>query len=1130
MDNRRDQIIDIIKREFIGPDPIDAPGMIQKNGEEILSSDPPRVRYIAGVLFPQQVKLDDNPQEDEPEINEQEEVDDDGDGPEKGSGTREVLQDAEELLNLSNAYQQSAISLTVAVRPGDSIKVTITAGIYITVKEQDPETEKEHVKYLRRPILWDNNDVPLELPEAGTKKYDVFSSEQETDLCFAVTYRYAKDNCRLYTFTLENTNVAENGRIRDEDCYFQVGFSLTSRDSFAPLPDNEKLNYNDNDYLSNQMMYRNVRSYAVGHGCAASWDDKTDQDNLSVNRIETAIFPEYEIRPIVPSVIKGVSLDMYRLSDYGEKTEIISELNNLCNAYEEWINKQKDEKLPTIADKGTALRHIEACTACLRRMRDGINLLENEEMVLLAFQLMNRAMLLQQLHYNLPLQNWAVDQNDNLFLENAIDRLPDINDQETWYQKEIRTYGKWRPFQLAFVLINLRSMFENDCDERKIVDLIWFPTGGGKTEAYLGLSAYTIFIRRLLDKSNAGTTILMRYTLRLLTSQQYERASSMICACEIIRRENEQILGSDRISIGLWVGGETSPNTMQDAVKKYDKLYNGTSDENPFVVLKCPWCGAQMGVVNKKGRLRETPGYKKIKSGGSKKIIFQCSNSSHNCDFSKDGYELPLYIVDSDIYEKTPTLILGTVDKFAMLPYRPEAQSIFGLKNGKRISAPDLIIQDELHLISGPLGSMVGHYETMIHELSSYKVESKTISPKIIASTATISRASEQCHALYGCGKDYVKQFPPSGLDAGDSFFAVEDKEAAGRRYVGVLANASSSIATTMIRLYAGLLYAAKAMKVDDESERDGYWTNVGYFNSIRELGQTETWIRADIDEYLHVIYKRRYEDKQEGYRENRRYIWEDEELTSRIRSDKIPFSLQKLGIKYPTEKEEKRPVDICLATNMISVGVDVPRLGLMTVAGQPKTTSEYIQATSRVGRDRSAPGLVFTVYNSGKPRDKSHYEHFQTYHSRVYCNVEPTSVTPFSAPLRERALHALLIGIMRLEGDTVLNGNPPKVPDHQMVEKFKNIISDRISSIDSDELDETLAHIDSIIEDWNNWEPQKYQDFTNGEELPLMFPAGSRRNEAWGENRGFPTPTSMRSVDASCEAYVIENGYFQED
>ena len=1123
MDTRRDQIIDIIKREFIGPDPINVPELIQSNGEEILSSDPPRVRYIAGVLFPQKVKQDDNPQESEPEVIEQEDTMDVGESGEKGSGRGEVLQDSEELLNLSNSYQQSAISMTAAVFPNDSIFVSVSAGTYITLKETDPETEKEHVKYPRCPISWENEGNPIELPAAGTKKYTVINNGHETKLIFAITFRYSKNGCNLFTFTLENTNVSENGKIRDEDCFFQVGFSIKTTGFFSPLPESEKLNYNDNDYLSNRMLYRNIKSYAIGHGCAASWDESKAPE---IKEIHTSIFPSYEIKPIVPSTINGVSLEMYNLSDLGSKEEIIIELSHLCDEYEKWINRISSEILPEIDDKGTASRHISACKECLERMHDGVNLIKANDKVLLAFQLMNRAMLLQQLHYNLPLQTWAVDQSDSLVLENAVELLPDINKQETWYGDKTR-YGKWRPFQLAFVLINLRAMLESDCHDRKIVDLIWFPTGGGKTEAYLGLSAYTIFIRRLIDPKNAGTSILMRYTLRLLTSQQYERAASMICACEIIRKEKEPILGSDRISIGLWVGGETSPNNMQEAVQKYDKLYNGTSDDNPFVILKCPWCGAQMGVVNKKGKIRETPGYKKIKVGSAKRIIFQCSNSKHNCDFSKIGFELPLYIVDDDIYKITPTLLLGTVDKFAMLPFRPEAQTVFGIKNGKRVTAPDLIIQDELHLISGPLGSMVGHYETMINELSSYKCGDKIIRPKIIASTATISRANEQCHALYGCGESNVKQFPPSGLDAGDSFFAVEDKTAPGRRYVGILANASSSIATTTIRLYAALLYAAKAINVDTESERDGYWTNIGYFNSIRELGQTETWIRADIDEYLHVIYKRRYEDKKEGYRENRRYIWEDEELTSRVSSSKIPSSLQKLSIQYPSYR---KPVDICLATNMISVGVDVPRLGLMTVSGQPKTTSEYIQATSRVGRSKSAPGLVFTIYNPGKPRDKSHYEHFQTYHSKVYCNVEPTSVTPFSAPLRERALHALIIGIIRLEGDDTINSNPPSFPSRKTIEHIKNVISERINSIDPEELEETLSHIDTIMDDWKNWEPQKYQDFITGEELPLMFPAGSRRNESWGEKRGFPTPTSMRNVDASCEAYVIENGYYQED
>lgn len=333
-------------------------------------------------------------------------------------------------------------------------------------------------------------------------------------------------------------------------------------------------------------------------------------------------------------------------------------------------------------------------------------------------------------------------------------------------------------------------------------------------------------------------------------------------------------------------------------------------------------------------------------------------------------------------------------------------------------------------------------------------------------------------------------------------------------------------------------------MKVEKEANRDPYWTNIGYYNSIRELGQAATWIRADIDQHLDVMYKRRFDDKRyltkEEYRKSRRYIWRDEELTSRISGSEITASLANLGICYPSEEDaegkvKEHPIDICLATNMISVGLDVSRLGLMTVAGQPKTTSEYIQATSRVGRNAAdAPGIVFVLYRPGRPRDKSHYEHFKSYHSRVYCNVEPTSVTPFSAPVRERALHAIMVGMMRLESDSRFNEDPPTYPNEELQEKVLSIIENRVDDIDSQELDATLDRIEYILqcwEDWNprKWEPAKNPDWSYADPVPLMYSAGSYPSEAWG-GRGIETPTSMRNVDASCEAEVLTNRYFAKE
>lgn len=1131
-DTRRDQLIEFVEKEFIGPDPTDwhDPEMTQSNGEEILRTDPPRTRYIAGILYPRETtdshvevrEGESAPLEDAANQEAEE------NSVKKGNGSAtEFLEDAEELINRSNAYRQSAISITVAIKPDDSIRVKVTAGTYITLTVADPVNKRKTTYYSRTALAWDNDGetVPLPTAESVLSKIPV----KATGLQLDITYRYHLDGSTIYTFTLENTKQSNGTSVKDDDCFFQTKFTLYSGKGFSPLSDRQRIT-KDEDYLSNQLLYREVYNYAIGHGTAADWNDGD-----TVTWISTATFPKYDIKPIVPSAVDGVSLEMFKMSPYGSFAETITELRQMCEKYREWINDMRVLKKtldPKYAE--TAQRHIKNCEECLLRMEKGVDLLKENETVRIAFQYMNLAMLMQQLHYNLPLQNWKYDETGNLKLADPV-QLPLVTEKETWHGDKDR-YGKWRPFQLAFVLMNLRSMYDRDCNERGIVDLIWFPTGGGKTEAYLGLSAYTIFIRRHLNKDDKGTAILMRYTLRLLTAQQYERASAMICACDLIRKEHEDLFGKNRITIGLWVGGTTTPNSVKDAVKAYDKLYNGDGS-NPFVMLKCPWCGTQMGPVQK----GFVPGYRKYKkSARSFDFSFRCCNSL--CDFYKE--DLPLFVVDESIYEKTPTLLLGTVDKFAMLPFRYQAQSIFGFENGMKKASPDLIIQDELHLISGPLGSMVGHYETLINELCTTRTPSDEIHPKIIASTATISRAKEQCHALYGCDREKVFQFPPSGLDAGNSFFAKEDRTQNGRRYVGILATGSSSDATTAIRLFASLLYGAKAMKVEKESDRDPYWTNMGYYNSIRELGQAATWIRADIDQHLDVMYKRRFDDRRypskEEYRKSRRYIWRDEELTSRISGSDVTASLANLGITYPGAEDEKgkvkaHPIDICLATNMISVGLDVSRLGLMTVAGQPKTTSEYIQATSRVGRNaKDAPGVVFVLYRSGRPRDKSHYEHFRSYHSRVYCNVEPTSVTPFSAPVRERALHAIMVGMMRLESNDMYNEDPPKLPDDALYEKVRRIIENRVNDVDSDELDATMAAMETFMQEWEDWNPRKWEpkrnpDWSYSDSVPLMYAAGSHPNEAWGE-QGVETPTSMRNVDASCEAEVLPNRYVAKE
>lgn len=1144
MSDRRRQLYEIIEREFVGPDPVDWPGLVQEDGEEILTVDPPCKRYIAGILFPREVVEADTESSDcvLEDFELREDRVDDG-APSSRSerrATLDYLAEAEELINRSNAYRPSALSMTVAIRNGDSVVPEVSAGTYRKVEKTPVKPGWKDYTYPRSQLFWNNGGEPLDLPGEGK---DPVRPDVCEGLRLGVVLRRKAADYGIYTVTLENTREKKSAAFEDENCFFQVKLKLHSSMGFVPLPETNRIT-KDDDYYSNQLLYRNVRNYAVGHGCAAEWDESEG----AVSWIASSVLPRFEMKPIVPSQIQGVSLEMLKMSPYGSIDEAISELRAMCNEYEKWIGSLKERLGEIEGDyEGAPERHIARCEYCLKRMRAGIDLLEADEVTRTAFQYMNLAMLMQQLHYNLPLQRWEDDGCGGLRLSDPIP-LPRVEMPDTWYDSGNRVYGKWRPFQLAFILMNLHSMRDRAHEERGVVDLIWFPTGGGKTEAYLGLSAYTIFVRRLLDRDDAGTAILMRYTLRLLTAQQYERAASMICSCEIIRREHEDLFGSQQISIGLWVGGSTTPNKMSGkdgAVSAFKKLKtDGTG--NPFVIQKCPWCGAQMGPVQR-GQVWEVQGYRKEQGARRKeKVVFRCHNDSHGCAFSGKGSDLPLYVVDEAIYEARPTLVLGTVDKFATLPFKPEAQSLFGLVNGERKSSPDLIIQDELHLISGPLGSMVGHYETLIEELCTSTSDSGDATrPKIVASTATISRAKEQCRALYGCREEDVCQFPPPGLDASDSFFAYEDREQNGRQYVGVMALGSPSDSTTAIRLFSSLLYGAKALDVSSEAERDPYWTNMGYFNSLRELGQAAAWIRADIDEHLDTIYKRsRFNERfatPEEYRENRRYIWRDEELTSRISGSEVTSGLASLGVKYPPEKSEEgfikeRPIDICLATNMISVGLDVSRLGLMTVMGQPKTTSEYIQATSRVGRSsKNAPGIVFVVYRPGRPRDRSHYEHFRSYHSRVYCSVEPTSVTPFSSPVRERALHAVMVGMMRLEGDGEFNSNPPYLPEEDSLDRIREIIERRVDAIDPDETQATLARFEHIIQCWEDWRPEVWKpevnptDWSYTGEVPLIFSAGSHRHARWG-SRGLETPTSMRNVDAACEAEVMSRRYERKE
>jgi ATP-dependent helicase YprA (DUF1998 family) len=737
----------------------------------------------------------------------------------------------------------------------------------------------------------------------------------------------------------------------------------------------------------------------------------------------------------------------------------------------------------------------------------GIDILENDEDALKAFRLMNSAMVEQRAHYRL---------SSEAELRRGWTEIQGVYEPDRPYAEPDYPYSTaWRPFQLAFVLMNLAPFVEPSGSERDIVDVIWFPTGGGKTEAYLGLAAFCILHRRLLDPANAGTAVLMRYTLRLLTTQQFQRAASLICALELIRRKAPSRFGEEPISIGLWLGSGVTPNRNKEAVTDLSKLGRGEGD-NRFIVLSCPWCGVDMG-PQEFGRKTRVFGYEPETNPAH--VKFRCEDP--DCKFSSD-LGLPLEVVDERIYSNPPTMIIGTVDKFAMMPWQPDARKIFGIDVEGSITPPDLVIQDELHLIAGPLGSMVGHYETVVDELCTRTIEERRIGPKIVASTATIARASEQVQALYN---REAMLFPPQGLRAGESFFAVERTDVAGRMYVGVLGSGLSSHVVAQIRTVAALLQAPALLAPPahnpvPDAIRDPYWTLMAYFNSLRELGRAATLIQADIREYLNAVWDRiglRADLIGEQGKTLRRFINRDEELTSRLRSSEIPGTLQKLFTALPAIGT----VDMCLATNMIQVGLDVPRLSLMTVVGQPKTASEYIQASSRVGRDKDKPGLVVTNYNPFKPRDRSHFESFRSYHENVYRHVEPTSVTPFAVPVSERAIHALAVTLARYRVPSLRDSPQAGISTSTRL-MIRKIIGDRAVAVSKENARIALEKLDDFLDLWDRWRPQSYGDFIGSSESePLLWPAGKATpDDEWKYAK--PTMASMRSVDAESEAALI--------
>ena len=1140
--SNREALLVALRRELFGPDPqgqsIDCslpivfaeqqlaygPFRDKNTGEEILQRDRPTKRYGIGLLYPLETP-DDVEQSEAGESNaaagEADHTDllsnaarQDIETVEQHTRVSAVDTDSDDLdLTPANTYRPSSMGLSFAVRlpPESTLVVHASGGRYSPIDVQiegvartwwlrSPVEITAH--FTSRSLLVDRRRLlqPDETTPIGVGGLDIGID---------VFSRPAPhSNGQLLTVCLVNRKSSSTAV--DGLCLFQSHFSVSvirggeSLACILPYP-TVPLAKMDEEEQSLALLYRSAETFAVGHGCSADWYGVTAERTATT--VLGECLPTFQTPSITPEILRedgsAIDVSMAALANLKPGTDGFNAIEEVIDRYASWIDARTEEaRSLSPGYQPAALVHLEQCMRALDRMRRGLVYLRKTPKALAAFRLANHAMLLQQTHSSRDSRKVVYNEKSVRLTHSTplrqIDPLNPVGGPRTW-----------RPFQIAFFVMALESTAEHGSPDRDVVELIWFPTGGGKTEAYLGLSAFSMFLRRLRNTASIGMDVLMRYTLRLLTAQQFQRASGLVCAMEYLRRKDPAVLGTTPFSIGIWVGGDTTPNNRADAVTALNALLkNEARAENPFILTKCPWCAAQIGPLDLP---RNTPkavprvmGYERR----GQKVVFRCSDSS--CEFSQ---ELPIYIVDEDIYEARPSLVIGTVDKFAMLAWRPEARSLFGIDAaGTRVlPPPTLIIQDELHLISGPLGTMVGLFELVVEQLCTDR-RNGIAKPKIVSSTATIRRYREQISALYARGSAAL--FPPPGLDAADSFFAKyaigkDGKPEPGRQYVGVHAPGLGSVQTAQVRTFAALLQASAALP---PAERDPWWTLLVFFNSLRELGTTVSLFQSDIPDYLKTVKNRTGLDY-----DQLRHLSKVKELTGRLTNDQIPESIQALEASYsPTMPA----VDVCLASSIIEVGIDIDRLSLMSVVGQPKTTSQYIQVTGRVGRKwREQPGLVVTIYGASKPRDRSHFEKFRSYHERLYAQVEPTSVTPFSPPALDRGLHAVMAAYVRQLGTAEQASNPYPMPAELLAE-LEELLQKRVVIVDAEEQEELMKQFDLRREEWRRWERVTWSSFSQNNDLPLLRVAGSYCSPEL-KRLSWPTAQSMRTVDAECQIEI---------
>lgn len=1019
----RDEVASRLFEDLIGP----------RSQEERLTAKPTDI-YATGILWPQNALI-------EPEDNdglgaEMEESSDSGSPIDESEAVSAVALRKPSVAGISFSVQCASSTPTV--------RANVQFGMYSL---EDPAAGSTNPQWVRRQFAL-IHELPL---SPGDFELQLQSDGLPNGIKLHVK-SISVGTLTLATITLVNASTPDLNRASIEaSTLFQTKIEIVAVGDTRLVRRPARRASVDAEDTSMDLLYRNAHEYATGHTCSADWfQEEGTHEVLSVSTswLPTVIVPAVNPQghPLFQKLAKTSDVFVAHWLATAPASQLTDALRLFVSTYREWINLQTLEcssLAPTF--QNSAAKNLAKCEEVASRMESAISRMAVDSDFTRSFQLANKAMLLQY--------SW---------------------DEE----KSSKGPLKWRPFQLGFLLLSAESTVDPQNPAREVMDLLWFPTGGGKTEAYLALIALAAFYHRIkLPDEAASVVAIMRYTLRLLTTQQFMRAAALIFSCELLRRTNPD-LGQTPFSIGLWVGGDASPNKR---IESYASLH-GNGGASPKQLEKCPACG---------GKLR----WKQVSDNTEVQVF--CDGSS--CQLNQPNTPLPIWTVDEDIYQFRPTLLIGTVDKFAQIVRNPKVHPLLGVADCR---PPSLIIQDELHLISGPLGTVTALYETALDLI----ITSCGARPKIVGSTATIRRAAEHVRSLFD---RELCQFPPPALDHGDSAFAVVDESAPGRKYVGIT-SAGRSAKFTLQAVAASLLQSGE-IGLSSSLRYDPYWTLVTYFNSLRELGGSLVLMQDDVNDTLKNLSR--------IHGEPSRQVTNIQELTSRRTQDDVRDMLSFLT----TPSGQQGAVDVVLATNMLSVGVDIPRLGLMLVYGQPKGIAEYIQATSRVGRG-SVAGLVVSVLNNAKARDRSHFETFRTWHSTLYRDVEATSVTPFASRARDRALHAVFVAVVRHLIPSMLNDPKFDSVSEAKALQLISLVAERAGRVDPGEKAVKKELIDRLNA-WKFRDPKFYWHEFKPRESLLQSAERAASDVAMGRMAGaaWPTMNNMRSVEVSTPFRLTE-------